>query len=155
MNIYLAFPLVFMLHELEEIAFMPTWLIKLKAQRNNRFLHLIPNSSPRAFTLMVLEEYCLLLIIMLLCWYTQALNFYFTLMLAYNLHILVHIIQAVLLRSYIPGLILGIFSFILIGWILWHNCQQVNLIAVGLFLPLNIIIIAGNLLLIHKLFNHS
>ncbi|WP_338152062.1 HXXEE domain-containing protein, partial [Oenococcus oeni] len=34
MNIYFIFPLIFMLHELEETAFMPGWVAKVKANKN-------------------------------------------------------------------------------------------------------------------------
>ncbi|MHA5100607.1 HXXEE domain-containing protein [Oenococcus oeni] len=56
-----------MLHELEEIAFMPGWVAKVKANKNNWLTEMIPEISAKNFTLMVLEEYILLLIITLLC----------------------------------------------------------------------------------------
>ncbi len=104
MNIYFIFPLIFMLHELEETAFMPGWVAKVKANKNKRLTEMIPEISAKNFTLMVLEEYILLLIITLFCWWTKNLDFYFAVILAYNLHILFHIGQAIIFKGYIPGL---------------------------------------------------
>lgn len=141
-----------MLQELEKIAFIPTWIAKIKAQKNNQFIRLLPNSSAKNFTLLVLEEYMLLLIIMLICWQTQVLNLYFTIMLAYNLDILIHVAQALLLQSYVPSLNLGIISFLITSGMLWQDSHLVNPEKVFLFLPFIIVLIAANLLLIHKWF---
>nr|WP_275452110.1 HXXEE domain-containing protein [Oenococcus oeni] len=47
MNIYFIFPLIFMLHELEEIAFMPGWVAKVKANKNNWLTEMIPEISAK------------------------------------------------------------------------------------------------------------
>ncbi|WP_257614380.1 hypothetical protein [Oenococcus oeni] len=46
---------------------MPGWVAKVKANKNNWLTEMIPEISAKNFTLMVLEEYILLLIITLLC----------------------------------------------------------------------------------------
>lgn len=67
---FLLFPLSFMLHELEEIALMPAWIGKQKNKnRVNKLIKKLPETSTRSFTLMVLEEYLLLLLVMGICWY--------------------------------------------------------------------------------------
>ncbi|MFT9267158.1 HXXEE domain-containing protein [Oenococcus sp.] len=148
--IYLLFPLFFMLHELEEIAFMPNWVVKIKKNANSRFVNLIPTTKAKNFALMVLEEYLVLLIIAVICYKKQAINFYLALMLVYNLHILVHIVQSLVLKSYIPGLFLGIVSFGLVGWLMCWQIAAINWIRVFLFLPLVVTAIVANLVLIHQ-----
>ncbi|KGI02718.1 HXXEE domain-containing protein [Oenococcus oeni] len=150
MNIYFIFPLIFMLHELEETAFMPGWVAKVKANKNKRLAEMISEISAKNFTLMVLEEYILLLIIMLLCWWTKNLYFYFAVILAYNLHILFHIGQAVIFKGYIPGLFLGIVSLGLASWLIWLAADYVSRGKVFAFMPLAVIIIVVNLISIHK-----
>ncbi|MFT8703171.1 MAG: HXXEE domain-containing protein [Oenococcus oeni] len=150
MNIYFIFPLIFMLHELEEIAFMPGWVAKVKANKNNWLTEMIPEISAKNFTLMVLEEYILLLIITLLCWWTKNLDFYFAVILAYNLHILFHIGQAIIFKGYIPGLFLGIVSLGLASWLIWLTVDYVSWDKIFVFLPLAILIIVVNLISIHK-----
>ncbi len=150
MNIYFIFPLIFMLHELEETAFMPGWVAKVKANKNKRLAQTIPEISAKNFTLMVLEEYILLLIIMLFCWWTKNLYFYFAVILAYNLHILFHIGQAIIFKGYIPGLFLGIVSLGLASWLIWLTVDYVSWDKIFVFLPPAIIIIVVNLFSIHK-----
>ncbi len=150
MNIYFIFPLIFMLHELEETAFMPGWVAKVKANKNKRLAQTIPEISAKNFTLMVLEEYILLLIITLFCWWTKNLDFYFAVILAYNLHILFHIGQAIIFKGYIPGLFLGIVSLGLASWLIWLTVDYVSWDKIFVFLPPAIIIIVVNLFSIHK-----
>ena len=78
---YFLFPALFMLHELEEIIWMPSFVKKLSAQFPDiRFLSYY---TPFTFNAIVI---------------------------AYIYHIFGHLIQTIVLRKYVPGLLTGIFT---------------------------------------------
>lgn len=135
-TVYLLFSLFFMLHELEETAFMPHWAIRQRMQAKPRKKRKrIPPVSARDFTLMVLEEYILLLGITGICMTAHWLAFYQAIMIVYNLHIIIHIIQAITLKSYVPGLWLGILSMLLVSWLLHISWHETHLTHVAACLP--------------------
>lgn len=151
-TVYLLFPLFFMLHELEETAFMPHWAIRQRMQaKPGKKRKRIPPVSARDFTLMVLEEYILLLGITGICMTAHWLAFYQAIMIVYNLHIIIHIIQAITLKSYVPGLWLGILSMLLVSWLLHTSWHETHLTHVAACLPPAAILVTGNLILIHTL----
>ncbi|WEV70387.1 HXXEE domain-containing protein [Lactobacillus sp. ESL0785] len=123
-RIYIAlFPTVFMFHELEEILFFKNYrkLINNKVPKmfKGNYLKKYLNLSSTTFIFTIFEEY---IILVLITWITllkiSYLEFYVSLMLAYNYHILGHIIQSIIVKSYVPGLIFGIASSIVsIYWI--------------------------------------
>ncbi|MGX7025995.1 HXXEE domain-containing protein [Vagococcus hydrophili] len=102
--LYLSFPILFMLHELEEIAYMNDWLHKnLKSEKIPQRLKKNPPTH-KAFTLMVLEEYLLMLVIAVICYSFSYHEFYVSLIIAYNIHILVHIGQALFFEKLRSGI---------------------------------------------------
>lgn len=151
-TVYLLFSLFFMLHELEETAFMPHWAIRQRMQaKPGKKRKRIPPVSARDFTLMVLEEYILLLGITGICMTAHWLAFYQAIMIVYNFHIIIHIIQAITLKSYVPGLWLGILSMLLVSWFLHTSWHETHLTHVAACLPPAAILVTGNLILIHTI----
>lgn len=150
--LYLSFPILFMLHELEEIAYMNEWLQKkLQLERVPQFLRKMNVPSSRQFTLMVLEEYLLIILIAGICYYFSYHEFYVSVIIAYNIHILVHLGQAIYLNSYVPGLVLGLFSFLVLSLILLNYIPILNYHLLFIFIPLSLVLLYLNLLFIHKL----
>lgn len=148
---FLLFPLSFMLHELEEIALMPDWVNQQKKKNQvNKLIEKLPEISSRSFTLMVLEEFLLLLLIMGICWYFSFVSLYIAVIVAYNLHIIVHVGQSLYLKAYVPGLFLGIISFGLNSWLLYYFSVFFEFNTVIFCVPIALIVLFANLFLIHK-----
>ncbi|MHC5227061.1 HXXEE domain-containing protein [Enterococcus sp. LJL99] len=150
-SFFLLFPIVFMLHELEEIALMPDWIHQQKKKKQvNKLVENLPETSARSFSLMVLEEYLLLLLMMGICWYFSFVSFYAAVIIAYNLHIIVHVAQSLCLKTYVPGLFLGIISFGVNSLLLSYFSAFFELKIVIFCVPIALIVLIGNLFLIHK-----
>lgn len=105
---YFLFPALFMLHELEEIIWMPSFVKKLSAQFPDiRFLSYY---TPLTFNAIVLEQLLLLLIILYLSYQFNNYTIYTTIVIAYIYHVFGHLIQTIVIRKYVPGLLTGIFT---------------------------------------------
>lgn len=108
---YFLFPALFMLHELEEIIWMPSFVKKLSAQFPDiRFLSYY---TPFAFNAIVMEQFLILLLSLFLSYQFSNYTIYATIVIAYIYHIFGHLIQTIVLRKYIPGLLTGILTSLL------------------------------------------
>ena len=105
---YFVFPALFMLHELEEIVWMPSFVKKISIQYpNNRILSYY---TPFAFNFIVLEQFLILMTSLYLSYQFNNYTIYATIVIAYIYHVFGHLIQTIVLRKYVPGLLTGIFT---------------------------------------------
>ena len=105
---YFLFPALFMLHELEEIIWMPSFVKKISIQYpNNRILSYY---TPFAFNTIVLEQFLILLLSLFLSYWFNNYSIYATIIIAYIYHVLGHLIQTIVIRKYVPGLLTGILT---------------------------------------------
>ena len=82
---YFLFPALFMLHELEEIVWMPSFVKKLSAQFPDiRFLSYY---TPFTFNAIVLEQFLILLLSLFLSYQFSNYTIYATIVIAYIYHI--------------------------------------------------------------------
>lgn len=108
LQFYFLFPSLFMLHELEEIIWMPSFVKKLSTQfPNNRILSYY---TPFAFNAIVLEQFLILLLSLFLSYWFNNYTIYTTIVIAYIYHVLGHLIQTVVIRKYVPVLLTGILT---------------------------------------------
>lgn len=144
---YFLFPALFMLHELEEIIWMPSFVKKLSAQFPDiRFLSYY---TPLTFNSIVMEQLLLLLITLYLSYQFNNYTIYTTIVIAYIYHIFGHLIQTIVLRKYVPGLLTGILTSLFSLFCLknnvpinlyWYSFITLSLILVNLivsFMVLN------------------
>ena len=104
-------PIVFMIHDFEEIIFFKSWINKNKDYLTKkypkiakRFLPCLGNLSTSAFALAVAEEFVLLSLITLcsvlfdnyLLWLAAFMGFF--------VHLLIHLVQWIILKRYIPAI---------------------------------------------------
>ena len=105
---YFLFPSLFMLHELEEIVWMPSFIKKISIQYpNNRILSYY---TPFAFNAIVLEQFLILLLSLFLSYQFSNYTIYATIVIAYIYLIFGHLIQTIVLLKYVPGLLTGILT---------------------------------------------
>ena len=108
MQFYFLFPALFMLHELEEIIWMPSFVKKLSTHfPDNRILSYY---TPFAFNAIVLEQFLILLLSLFLSYQFNNYTIYITIVIAYIYHVFGHLIQTIVLRKYVPGLLTGILT---------------------------------------------
>lgn len=106
-SFFLLFPSIFMLHEFEEILLFPCFM-----RRNTKLQlqFLADTFTPFRFNAIVCQEFILLLIVLGLSIYFESFDIYITVIIAYIYHVIGHIIQSILLRQYIPGVLSGIIT---------------------------------------------
>lgn len=105
---YFLFPSLFMLHELEEIVWMPSFVKKISAQFPDNLI--LSYYTPFAFNAIVLEQFLILLLSLFLSYWFNNYTIYATIVIAYIYHIFGHLIQTVVIRKYVPGLLTGILT---------------------------------------------
>ena len=105
---YFLFPALFMLHELEEIIWMPSFVEKLSTHfSDNRILSYY---TPFTFNAIVLEQFLILLLSLFLSYQFNNFTIYITIVIAYIYHVFGHLIQTVVIRKYVSGLLTGILT---------------------------------------------
>ena len=105
---YFLFPSLFMLHELEEIVWMPSFVKKISAQFPDNLI--LSYYTPFAFNAIVLEQFLILLLSLFLSYQFNNYTIYATIVIAYIYHVFGHLIQTVIIRKYVPGLLTGILT---------------------------------------------
>ena len=137
LQFYFLFPALFMLHELEEIIWMPSFVKKLSAQFPDiRFLSYY---TPLTFNAIVLEQLLLLMITLYLSYQFNNYTIYTTIVIAYIYHVFGHLIQTIVIRKYVPGLLTGIFTSLFSLFYLKNNVP-INLYCYS-FITLTLIIV--------------
>jgi len=150
------FPVVFMLHEFEEIIFMKYWINKNKAFLSNkfpkiseRFLSHFDNLSTPAFTVAVAQEFILLAVITIVSVVSDTYLLWLGMFMVFFAHLLVHLI----LWRYIPAIYTTIVSLAYclfsLTYMIENNIFQVKDIL--LWTVISFVIIAVNLIFAHKL----
>lgn len=105
---YFVFPALFMLHELEEIVWMPSFIKKISPQYPNN--QILSYYTPFAFNAIVLEQFLILMTLLYLSYQFNNYTIYTTIVIAFIYHVLGHLIQTIVLRNYVPGLLTGILT---------------------------------------------
>ena len=108
LQFYFLFPSLFMLHELEEIIWMPSFVKKISLQIP--YKQIFNLYTPFAFNVIVMEQLLLLLITLYLSYQFNNYTIYTTIVIAYIYHVFGHLIQTIVIRKYVPGLLTGIFT---------------------------------------------
>ena len=105
---YFLFPSLFMLHELEEIVWMPSFVKKISVQFPDNLI--LSYYTPFAFNAIVLEQFLILLLSLFISYWFNSYTIYATIVIAYIYHVFGHLIQTVVIRKYVPGLLTGILT---------------------------------------------
>ena len=147
------FPLLFIFHDLEEIiGFMP-WIErneKLLAKKAVFILNTHKGLSTEGFALAVAEEFVVVLLVSffaLICHTRLLYLIWLGGFVAFALHLVVHILQAIWLRRYIPALATSILCLPVSSIIIWKasTLLHVNTSELLFFSLIGILIVISNL----------
>ena len=149
----LPFPVLFLIHDLEEVATQHRWMLRHQEQLSQRFpvlrrlvVHL-SQLSTAAFGIAALEE--LLIIVASVCYVllsgAYAMEIWAALFMTFSFHLVVHVFQAVAVRGYVPGVVsalvfipyvsYGVYSI----WLVLSVPQMVAWAAIGIaFMVINL-----------------
>ena len=159
LSLVLPLPLAFLLHDLEEIAVQHKWMTTHSPALLHRFPRLRPLlehlqlMDTTSFAVAVAEEFIVLTVITAYVFVQgpYALFIWTALFMAFSFHLLIHLIQAILLKGYVPGLVS---SLLLLPYIAYGIWSILLVISVWTLLPLTIIgllAVMANLWLAHWL----
>jgi len=113
------FPIVFMIHDFEEIIFFKPWISNNKdylAKRfpkiSKRFLPRFGGLSTSAFALAVAEEFVLFSLVTLGSVLFDNYFLWLAVFMGFFVHLLMHFVQWIILRRYIPAIVTTFFALI-------------------------------------------
>ena len=153
-------PIVFMIHDFEEIIFFKSWVTKNKEYLSRKFpkwskllLVRLENLSVPAFSLAVAEEFVLLSIVTVMSVVYESYLLWLGIFMGFFIHLVVHLIQWIALRRYIPAIYTSVASLFYcvfsLNYILKNKLFEVNEIVLWTFIGFGLVVI--NLIIVHKL----
>lgn len=149
-------PIVFMLHDFEEIIFVRWWTEKDRHELGKRYPKLIKmygNFSTASFALAVDEEFIIIILVTLTAVIFRWYYLWFGITAAFLFHLIIHVIQWLIYKKYIPCIVTSIpavvYSAFAISFVYKNACF--NMTALVIWCIISIILMIINLNLIHKL----
>lgn len=156
----LLFPALFMIHDFEEIIYGHNWFkrnikkieTKVSAKLMAKLIKSLDGTTAQ-FAFAVFEEFIILVSLSILTIHYHWYVFYVCLMFGYCVHAVIHLLQSIYLRMYVPATATGLVTSILIiygAFVVIHE-QQLQISLILIFLPLMMILILVNGLFAHWL----
>lgn len=115
------FPILFIVHDMEEIIGLNLWLKKnmvLLDKKYPQISKIYKLYSTEGMAAAVMEEMVVCLVICIITRLTQFYGLWIGTFIAYTFHLLVHIVQSVVIRKYIPAVITSILCLPLSIWLI-------------------------------------
>ena len=151
------FPIIFMLHEFEEIIGFKHWVTKDEAWIAKKYpkvakqISFYERLSVPAFALAVLEEFIIIGIVTVLALTLQWYNVWIAVFSGFSLHILIHIGQWMIVRKYIPIIITSLLSIPYIIWGINSIVHSFAIIEIVTCFIAGVFVAVLNLFFAHKL----
>ncbi|MBR1845009.1 MAG: HXXEE domain-containing protein [Oscillospiraceae bacterium] len=148
------FPVIFMFHEMEEIIGFHLWLngnMGMLKEKYPTIAKEYEHHSTEGFALAVFEEYLLCIAISILSVVTGWYGLWLGGLVAFALHLAVHIGQSVVIRKYIPAVATSVIVLPLSVALIWKSAAllQYPVPQAILYSVVGVAVIGGNLKLIH------
>lgn len=151
------FPVLFMLHDFEEIIMINAWQQRNKKYIKNLEHKHIPfdcNASTAAFSIAVAEEFLILSVITLVSSLINNYILWYGFFIAFTLHLFFHIFQFLIFKKYVPSIITSIIFIPISCFIIYKTTilLNYNLITSLVSILISILIMVTNILFLHKSF---
>ncbi len=155
----LLLPVVFMIHDFEEIILLRVWLRRSGGQLSDRFPPLdelltdMRRRSTAAFALGVAEEFVLISLVSFAAVYFGYYYIWLAVFVGFSLHLVVHLVQWMVFRSYIPAIVTTFLCLPYVIYVVWFllNEQLFTVTEMLLWGSGGFLVIALNLWLVYKL----
>lgn len=146
-------PILFILHDFEEIIFMPLWKTrhhqKLETFKKPFFGSVTQGS---AFAVGVLEEFIILVFISGFCQITHNSLLYLSFVIAYTAHFIIHYIMCLQFRGYVPGVVTVTLELPIVLMVIFHYWpSEVSLLSVIAYLFVAMALAYTNLKVMHQI----
>lgn len=146
-------PILFILHDFEEIIFMPLWKTrhhqKLETFKKPFFGSVTQGS---AFAVGVFEEFIILVFISGFCQITDNSLLYLSFVIAYTAHFIIHYIMCLQFMGYVPGVVTVTLELPMVLMIISHYWpSEISLLSVTAYLFVAMALTYTNLKLMHQI----
>ena len=146
-------PILFILHDFEEIIFMPLWKTrhhqKLETFKKPFFGSVTQGS---AFAVGVFEEFIILVFISGFCQITHNSLLYLSFVIAYTAHFIIHYIMCLQFGGYVPGVVTVTLELPIVLMIVFHYWpSEVSLLSVIAYLFVAMALAYTNLKVMHQM----
>ncbi len=153
------FPILFLIHELEEILGFEKWYAKNKNKLNKypkigrRVNKIFRYFSTKGMLFAIFEQ---LILCLLVCFLATKFNLYVLWLAAfigYTIHLVIHVFQAIILKVYIPAFITSVIEIPICFYLIYVVFEQFDFLfyEVLCYSVLAVIIIVVNLWCVHKI----
>ena len=146
-------PILFILHDFEEMIFMALWKKRYHQKLltfKKPFFGSVTQGS--AFAVGVLEEFVILLFVSGLCQMTHNTVLYFSFVIAYTSHFMIHYIMCLQFRGYVPGVVTVTLELPIVLMIIFHYWpSEVSLLSVISYLFVAMALAYTNLKVMHQI----
>lgn len=106
---YLWLPILFVIHDFEEIIMVPKWVSVHKKELSTKKKPLFGGvSNGSVLAVGVLEELLILVGISLYSMYSSFNSLYFYVMIVYTVHLILHLVFCLQYHTYVPGMVTAI-----------------------------------------------
>lgn len=148
------FLVAFTLHEFEEILTMERWLGRHRAlleqgvpKWTKPMVDKLMHATTPVYTAIIMEEFILIALATLIIVEMALFDFFAAVVVAYLIHLLIHGVQAIYLKRYVPGLLFGVLSGIYGAYVLtiFGRIAYVDWSKVRVMMPIIFIVIVLNL----------
>jgi hypothetical protein len=152
-------PIFFIFHDFEEIIFMKIWFEKNKTEIQRKYPKVAKKVLPHmeaittsSFAFAVWEEFVLLTILTLITYKYESYTIWLATFLIFTFHLIIHCIQAIIMRCYVPVVITSILLLPFCFYIVKTFLSVYTVIYTKLFAAFLIsgTVIIVNLLALHK-----
>jgi len=160
MFLYTLLPVIFMLHEFEEMIFLKIWLHRDKDYLHNNF----PKIGPRiysqcskfttsGFVFMVAEEFIIISVLTYIAILIQNMYIWLALFMGFAIHIIIHIIQWIIYRKYLPTIVTSflVLPYCVYGFMEFLNNETLEIVSIIICSIIGMVGVFINLKLIHYL----
>ena len=156
--IYGLLPIVFMIHEFEEILFFKIWLHKDKEYLHKKFPKIGPKIyfqysafTTSGFVFAIAEEFLLMIILTFIAIIFQREYLWFTVFMGFSIHLIIHIFQWLIYRKYLPIIITSILvlPYCFYGFMIFLRENELNILWIIISSIIGIIAVLLNLRFIH------
>lgn len=150
------FPILFIVHDMEEIIGCGLWLIKNRAfldEKYPKISNIYKPYSTEGMAAAVMEELVLCLVVCIITRITGFYGLWFGAFVAYTVHLIVHLGQSIVIKKYIPAVITSIICLPISIWAIASSVQLLSYSFSDVFIYsiIGIIVIVANLKLAHKI----
>lgn len=149
-------PLIFMLHDFEEIIFIEWWLNKERLVLIKKYPKIAKEYdelNTAGFALAVSEIFIIIILITLITIVFKWYYLWFGSLITFFIHLIIHLIQWIIYKKYIPAIITvvpaSIYSIYAIGFI--YSNSNMEILPIVIWSMLSMVIVFTNLIFAHKL----